>query len=173
MVSVSELAECVGRLRYVSEGDEVRSEDYNTKVDCIKILLDYLGGIMDVEKLREYVNKMRYVKAMDIIEPDDHNLIVDVLKAIVEIIEEQIPAKKGYIFGCEVIPNFIDKEVEVKGKIVSVDAMSRSWNLGVAYEDTVTAKYVFISVDAMSRSWNLGVAYEDTVRSVTDSVTTY
>ena len=109
-MSVSELAECVGRLRYVGEGDEVRSEDYNIKVDCIRIVRDVIVELdpfnPSVEELRKIVDKLGYVKAGDIIEPEHHNLVVDALKVISKILEARLLPVLGLTIAYEVSPGY-------------------------------------------------------------------
>ena len=81
---------CLQKLRYVKSGDEVRGDDLNTKVDCLKALSDWLKqlGVEDplVDELDAIIQQIRYVKSGDIILPEDHNYVVDALKKARDII---------------------------------------------------------------------------------------
>jgi hypothetical protein len=74
---------CLQKLRYVKRGDEIRGDDLNTKVDCLKALSDWLRrlGVEDplVDELDAVLSKIPYVKSGDIIQPEHHNLVVDAL----------------------------------------------------------------------------------------------
>ena len=107
-MSVRELAECVGRLRYVGEGDEVRAEDYNMKVDCIRMVRSALAELdplnPSVEELRKIVERLGHVKAGDIIEPEHHNLVVDALKVVSKILEARLLPALGLTVAYEASP---------------------------------------------------------------------
>ena len=109
-VSVRELTECVKRLRYVGEGDEVRADDYNIKIDCIRLVRDALAELdplnPSVEELRKIVEKLGYVKAGDIIEPEHHNLVVDVLKMVSKILEARLLPALGLTIAYEASPGY-------------------------------------------------------------------
>jgi hypothetical protein len=81
---------CLQKLRYVKSGNEVRGDDLNTKVDCLKALSNWLRqlGVEDplVDELDAIIQQIRYVKSGDIILPEDHNYVVDALKKARDII---------------------------------------------------------------------------------------
>jgi len=81
---------CLQKLRYVKSGDEVRGDDLNTKVDCLKALSNWLRqlGVEDplVDELDAIIQQIRYVKSGDVIQPEDHNYVVDALKKARDII---------------------------------------------------------------------------------------
>jgi hypothetical protein len=91
---------CLSKLRYVKYGDEVRADDVNTKVECIRVLRDTskakaaeLGCPSErvdplVEELDSILATIRYVRSGDIIQPEDHNYVVDALKKARDILAE-------------------------------------------------------------------------------------
>jgi hypothetical protein len=77
-------------LRYVKYGDEVRAEDLNTKLECLKSLSALFRqlGVADplVDELDAIIAKIRYVRSGDIIQPEDHNYVVDALRKVRDIL---------------------------------------------------------------------------------------
>jgi len=114
-VSVRGLAECVERLRYVGEGDEVRAEDYNVKVDCIRMVRDALAELdpldPSVEELGRIVERLGYVRSGDIIEPEHHNLVVDALKVVHEILRVRLLPLQGLTVAYDVSLGYSVPEV--------------------------------------------------------------
>jgi hypothetical protein len=91
---------CLQKLRYVKYGDEVRADDVNTKVECLRLLRDTskakaaeLGCPSErvdplVEELDSILATIRYVRSGDIIQPEDHNYVVEALKKARDILAE-------------------------------------------------------------------------------------
>jgi hypothetical protein len=81
---------CLSRLRYVKYGDEVRAEDLNTKLECLKALSALFRqlGVSDplVDELDEILSRIPYVRSGDIIQPEHHNYVVDALRKVRDII---------------------------------------------------------------------------------------
>jgi len=89
-VSIVELDRCLERLRYAVEGEYVRADDLNTRVECTGLLRGALAerapGDPLVDELDAILAKVRYVRAGDIIEPEDHNYLVDALRKARDIL---------------------------------------------------------------------------------------
>jgi hypothetical protein len=89
---------CLQRLRYVKYGDEVRAEDLNAKVECLRLLKDYLISRSEslgvpkesvdplVDELDKILNMIPYVRSGDIIQPEHHNYVVDALRKVRDIL---------------------------------------------------------------------------------------
>jgi len=113
-MSINELKKHIEKLRYVKVGDEVRTSDYNIKVNCVKLIRDNLlklnpenPSIIELEKILE---KLEYARTGDTIPPEHHNLIVDALKVISSILEyllkpRLLPAL-GLTIAYEVSPGY-------------------------------------------------------------------
>ena len=84
------LDECLERLRYVASEEYVKTDELNTRVDCVKLLRGFLAEKRPddpiIDELDAVLEKLRYVSAGDIILPEDHNYIVDALKKAREVV---------------------------------------------------------------------------------------
>jgi len=84
------LDECLGKLRYVSRGEYVKTDELNTRVDCVKLLRGFLAEKRPddpiIDELDAVIAKLRYVRAGDIILPEDHNYVVDALRKAREVV---------------------------------------------------------------------------------------
>jgi len=90
-MSINELKKHIEKLRYVKVGDEVRTSDYNIKVNCVKLIRDNLLKLNpenpSIRELEKILEKLEYARTGDTIPPEHHNLIVDALKVISSILE--------------------------------------------------------------------------------------
>ena len=89
-MSEAELDRCLERLRYVASEEYVKTDELNTRVDCVKLLRGFLAekrpGDPLIDELDAVIAKLRYVRAGDIILPEDHNYIVDALRKAREVV---------------------------------------------------------------------------------------
>jgi hypothetical protein len=83
---------CLGKLRYVKYGDEVRADDINTKVECLRALSSMFRqlGVNDplVDELDAVLSIIPYVSSGDVIQPEHHNYIVDALMKVRDILSK-------------------------------------------------------------------------------------
>lgn len=102
-IDIAPLGACLERLRYVVEGDEVRSSDLNDKTECLRVIRDIitniagaLSGIPDppiedlINEFDAVLSQIRHVASGDVILPEDHNYVVDALKKLRDILDEII-----------------------------------------------------------------------------------